>query len=183
MTATAEPQDWFTANVPGTARLQQQFVFFKNISISEPYYLLNSSMVVLFKYILLKTCCVLTFECQTRQKQDTIGDVLFLYYFIRFRECWEQKYSRTRLAVCNTDCYPLKVNNRKQICKATQESSCLKLTKISVRSSVCVTVSCCFCIINKTTERHDFFAVMYPLLSVFSNKIKRLKRNLSASVL
>ena len=59
--------------------LQQQFLFFKNISISEPYYLLNSSMVVLFKYILLKTYCVLTFECQTRQ--DTIGDVLFLYLF------------------------------------------------------------------------------------------------------
>ena len=69
----------FTANVLGTARLQQQFLFLKSISISEPYYLLNSSMVVLFKYILLKTCCVLTFECQTRQKQDTIGDVLFLY--------------------------------------------------------------------------------------------------------
>ena len=81
LTATAEPQDQFTANVLGTARLQQQFLFFKNISISEQYYLLNSSMVVLFKYILLKTCCVLTFECQTRQKQDTIGDVLFLYLF------------------------------------------------------------------------------------------------------
>ena len=81
VTATAEPQDQFTANVLGTARLQQQFLFFKNISISEQYYLLNSSMVVLFKYILLKTCCVLTFECQTRQKQDTIGDVLFLYLF------------------------------------------------------------------------------------------------------
>ena len=34
-----------------------------------------------YKYILLKTCCVLTFKCQTRQKQDTIGDVLFLYLF------------------------------------------------------------------------------------------------------
>ena len=81
VTATAEPQDQFTANVLGTARLQQQFLFFKSISISEPYYLLNSSMVVLFKYILLKTCYVLTFECQTRQKQDTIGDVLLLYLF------------------------------------------------------------------------------------------------------
>ena len=79
--ATAEPQDQFTANVLGTARLQQQFLFFKNISISELYYFLNSSMVVLFKYILLKICCVLTFEYQTRQKQDTIGDVLFLYLF------------------------------------------------------------------------------------------------------
>ena len=127
---------------------------------------------------------MLCFDIRVSNATKTRSDQRCVVFIcIRFRECWEQKYSQTRLAVCNTDCYPLKVNNWKQICKATQELSCLKLTKISVRSSVCMTVSCCFCIINKTREGHDFFAVMYPLLSVFSNKIKRLKRNLLASVL